>query len=327
MSFFLRRPIFASVCSFVIILVGLIAIPTLPIARYPQVQPPQVTVTATYIGASAVTVEQTVTVPLEEAINGVSGLRYISSSSNDNGTVTITCTFDLSTNLDIAATDVQNAANSALGQLPTAVQQTGLIVKKNSGSFVLAFALVSTDPSVDTLFLANYADINIVDALKRVKGVGDVRVFGDRRYAMRVWIDPKRLNANDLTASDVAAAIAAQNVQVAAGALGQPPVPQNAPFQIPVNVTGRLADPAQFGNIILKTTPQGGYVRIRDVGHVDLGAQDYATNLRFNKKPAVGIAILQLPDANALDVSRGSYQTMARLAQHFPHGVEYGLAF
>ena len=327
MNFFLRRPIFASVCSLVIVLVGLITIPTLPISRYPQVAPPQVTVSATYTGASAETVEQTVTVPLEEAINGVSGLRYISSSSANNGTVTITCTFDLSTNLDIAATDVQNAANTALGSLPAAVQQTGLIVKKNSGAFVLAFALFATDPSVDRLFLANYADINIVDTIKRIKGVGDVRVFGDRRYAMRVWIDPKKLNAFDLTATDVTAAIAAQNVQVAAGAVGQPPVPSDAPFQIPVNVQGRLKDPSEFGNIVVKTTPQGGYVRIRDVGHVNLGAQDYNTNLRFNKKPSVGIAILQLPDANALDVSRASRAAMERLSKHFPHGVAYGLAF
>jgi HAE1 family hydrophobic/amphiphilic exporter-1 len=326
-NFFLRRPIFASVCSLFIVLVGLITIPTLPISQYPQIAPPTVTVTATYTGASAETVEQTVTIPLEEAINGTSGLRYISSQSNNNGTVTITCTFSLDTNLDIAATDVQNAANTALGQLPSAVQQTGLIVKKNSGSFVIAFGLYATDPRIDTLFLANYADIYIVDALKRIKGVGDVHTFGDRRYAMRVWIDPKKLNAYGLTATDVTAAIAAQNVQVAAGALGAPPVPRDTPFQIPINVTGRLTDPAQFGNIIVKTTPSGGYVRLRDVGHVDLGAQDYSTNLRFNGRPSVGVAVLQLPDANALDVSTRARAAMVELAKHFPPGVKYGVAF
>ena len=327
MTYFLRRPIFASVCSLFIVLVGLITIPTLPIAQYPQIAPPTVTVTATYIGASAETVEQTVTIPLEEAINGTSGLRYISSQSNNNGTVTITCTFSLDTNLDIAATDVQNAANTALGQLPSAVQQTGLIIKKNSGSFVIAFGLYSIDPSVDTLFLANYADIQILDDLKRIKGVGDVHTFGDRRYAMRVWIDPKRLNAFGLTANDVTAAIAAQNVQVAAGAIGQPPVATTQPFQIPINVSGRLRDPREFGNIVVKTTPSGGYVRIRDIGHVDLGAQDYSTNLRFNGRPSVGVAVLQLPDANALDVSTRARAEMEKLAKRFPAGVKYGVAF
>ena len=327
MNYFLRRPIFASVCSLVIMLVGLIAIPTLPISQYPQIAPPAVTVSATYIGANAETLEQTVTIPLEEAINGVSGLRYISSSSANNGTVAITCTFDLGTNLDIASTDVQNAANGALGSLPAAVRNTGLTIRKNSGSFVMAFGLSATDPRIDTLFLANYADINLVDTLKRVKGVGDVRVFGDRRYAMRVWIDPHRLTAYGLAATDVTAAMAAQNVQVAAGAIGQPPVPSTQPFQIPVQVRGQLLDPKQFGNIVIRTTPEGGYIRIRDIGHVDLGAQDYSTVLRFNKRQAVGIGILQLPDANALDVSQGVTDAMTRLSKHFPKGVTYNIAF
>ena len=327
MSYFLRRPIFASVCSLFIVLVGLITIPTLAISQYPQVAPPTVTVTATYNGASAETVEQTVTIPLEEAINGTQGLRYISSQSSNNGTVTITCTFDLGTNLDIAATDVQNAANSSMGVLPSAVQQTGLIIKKNSGSFVIAFGLYATDPRVSRLFLANYADIYILDAMKRIKGAGDVHTFGDRRYAMRVWIDPKRLTAYGLTATDVVSAIAAQNVQVAAGAFGQPPVPNNAPYQIPINVTGRLSDPAQFGNIVLKSTPNGGLVRVRDVGHVEIGAQDYSTELRFNGRPSVGVAVLQLPDANALDLSQRARDEMAKLAAHFPAGMKYGVAF
>ncbi len=326
-NYFLRRPIFASVCSLFIVLVGLITIPALPISQYPQIAPPTVTVTATYVGASAETVEQTVTIPLEEAINGTEGLRYISSQSTNNGTVTITCTFSLDTNLDIAATDVQNAANSTLGVLPSAVQQTGLVIKKNSGSFVIAFGLYATDPSVSRLFIANYADIYLVDALKRIKGAGDVHTFGDRRYAMRVWIDPKRLNALGLTALDVANAIAAQNVQVPAGAFGMPPIPNNTPFQIPIDVSGRLADPTQFGNIIVKTTANGGFVRMRDVGHVELGAQDYSTELRFNGRPSVGIAVLQLPSANALDLSQRARTTMAELSKHFPPGMKYGLAF
>ncbi|MGH7662631.1 MAG: efflux RND transporter permease subunit, partial [Vulcanimicrobiaceae bacterium] len=327
MSYFLRRPIFATVCSLFIVLVGLITIPTLPIAQYPQIAPPTVTVTATYVGASAETLEQTVTIPLEEAINGTQGLRYISSQSNNNGTVTITCTFSLDTNLDIAATDVQNAANSSLGVLPSAVQQTGLVIKKNSGSFVIAFGLYATDPNITTLTLANYADIYILDDLKRIKGAGDVHTFGDRRYAMRVWIDPKKLNAFGLTAPDVVSAIASQNVQVAAGAFGQPPVPGDQPFQFPINVKGRLADPQQFGNIVIKSTANGGLVRIRDIGHAELGAQDYSTNLRFNGRPSVGVAVLQLPDANALDLSARARSEMVKLSAHFPKGVAYGVAF
>ena len=327
MSYFLRRPIFASVCSLFIVLVGLITIPTLPISQYPQIAPPTVTLTATYAGASAETVEQTVTIPLEEAINGTEGLRYISSQSTNNGTVTITCTFSLGTNLDIAATDVQNAANSTLGVLPLPVQQTGLVIKKNSGSFVIAFGLYSTNPAVTTLQLANYSDIYIVDDLKRIKGAGDVHTFGDRVYAMRVWIDPRRLNAFGLTATDVVNAVAAQNVQVPAGAFGAPPVPQTQPFQIPINVTGMLSDPKQFDNIIVKATPDGGLVRIRDIGHAELGAQDYSTNLRFNGRPSVGVAVLQLPDANALDLSLRARAEMARLSKHFPPGIKYGVAF
>jgi len=202
-NYFIRRPIFAAVCSMVIMLVGLIAIPTLPVSQYPQIAPPTVTVSATYVGANAQTLEATVTTPLEEAINGVAGLHYMSSTSTSNGTVSIVCVFNLGTNLDIASTDVQNAANGALGLLPAAVKNTGLTIRKNSGSFVMAFAFYSDNSRYDNLWLANYADVNLVDALKRVKGVGDVRVFGDRKYAMRLWIDPKKLAANGLGANDV----------------------------------------------------------------------------------------------------------------------------
>ncbi len=311
----------------VILLVGLIAIPTLPISQYPQIAPPTVTVSATYTGASAQTLEATVTTPLEEAINGVAGLRYISSTSTSTGVVTITCVFNLGTNLDIAATDVQNAANSALGVLPAAVKNTGLTIRKNSGSFVMAFGLYSTNAQVDNLVISNYADINIVDALKRVKGVGDVHVFGERKYAMRLWINPKALADNGLDAADVVNALQAQNVQVAAGAFGQPPVPADHQHQITIQAIGRLANPQEFGNIVLRTTPDGGYVRVRDVGRVELGAEDYSSSVRFDGHSAVGIGILQLPDANALDVAKGVTAQMKALSASFPPGVRYAVGF
>lgn len=239
----------------------------------------------------------------------------------------MTCVFNLGTNLDIAATDVQNAANGALGLLPQAVKNTGLTIRKNSGSFVMAFGLYSTSANVDNLVISNYADVNIVDALKRVKGVGDVRVFGERKYAMRIWIDPKKLADNGLDAAGVVTALQAQNVQVAAGAFGQPPVPANLQHQITVQAIGRLQNPLEFGNIVLRTTPGGGYVRIRDVGRVELGAEDYSTNVRFDGRSAVGIGILQLPDANALDVAKGVTEQMRALAPHFPAGVHYAVGF
>ncbi|MGH7706825.1 MAG: efflux RND transporter permease subunit, partial [Vulcanimicrobiaceae bacterium] len=327
MGFFIRRPIFAAVCSTVILLIGAISIPTLPVSQYPQIAPPTVSVSATYTGANAQTLEATVTNPLEEAINGVAGLDYMSSQSTNAGTVTITCVFRLGTNLDIAATDVQNAANGALGLLPAPVVATGLTIKKNSGSFVMAYGLYSTNPAVDNLQLSNFAQINIVDALKRVQGVSDVHVFGQRTYAMRIWVNPRKLAAYGLTANDVVNALSAQNVQVAAGAFGAPPVPTTVTHQLTIEAVGRLSDPAQFARIILKTTPNGGYVRVGDVGHVELGAQDYSTDLHFDGRTAVGLAILQLPDANALQVAQGVESEMARLSKTFPSGVHYGIGF
>ncbi|HVA36071.1 MAG TPA: multidrug efflux RND transporter permease subunit [Candidatus Dormibacteraeota bacterium] len=327
-AFFIRRPIFAAVCSLIILIAGLIVIPTLPIAQYPQIAPPVVTVSAEYIGANAQTVEATVTTPLEQAINGVQGLRYISSRSGNDGSSTITCTFDLSRSLDQDATDVQNAVQSASGLLPAAVKQTGITVSKNSGSFVMAMALKSDDPRYGKLYLSNYAELNVVNALKRVRGVSDVRIFGERRYAMRIWIDPRKLAQNGLTAGDVVSALQEQNVQVAAGSIGSAPEAPNQPYTYTVNAVGRLSDPAQFKNIILKTQPDGGYVRLGDVARVDLGAQDYSTDLNFDgNSNLVGLGVIQLPDANALDVSRNVLATMDRLAKSFPPGVSYEDAF
>lgn len=326
-GFFLRRPIFAAVCSLVVLIAGLVAMPTLPVAQYPQIAPPVVTVTATYIGASPQAVETAVTTPLEQAINGVEGLRYIASTSGQ-GISTITCTFALGTNLDIAATDVQNAVQSALGRLPNEVKQTGITVGKNSGSFVMGIALTSDSARYDTLFLSNYAELNVVNDLKRVSGVSDVRIFGQRRYAMRVWLDPHALAARGLTASDVIGALREQNVQVAAGSIGAAPEASNQPYTLTVNAAGRLTDPQQFKNVILRSDPYGGFTRLGDVARVELGAEDYSSFIRFDGNDnAVGLGILQLPTANALSVSKGVTQTLERLSKSFPPGVHYKVAF
>jgi hydrophobic/amphiphilic exporter-1 (mainly G- bacteria), HAE1 family len=326
-DFFLRRPIFASVFSLVILLLGLISIPTLPIAQFPNIAPPTVTVSAIYQGASAEAVESSVTVPLEEAINGVQGLRYLQSSSGSDGSAQITATFNLDRNLDQAANDVQNAVNLAQGRLPNEVKQIGVTVSKNSGTFVAALGIVSTDPRWDQAYLTNFLESNVVNDLKRINGVSDVRVFGERKYAMRLWVDPKRLADNGLTAGDVVTSLQAQNVQVAAGAIGAPPTNGRQPYEYSVLATGRLHDSSQFANIVLKTNPDGGYVKVRDVGRVVLGAENYAGSLWFDGHEAVGLGILQLQTGNALAVSQQVRSTMDTLSQKFPAGVSYKVAF
>ncbi len=326
-EFFLRRPIFASVFSLVILLLGIISIPTLPIAQFPNIAPPTVSVTAIYQGASAEAVESSVTVPLEEAINGIQGLRYIQSSSGSDGSSQITATFNLGVSLDQAANDVQNAVNGAQGRLPNEVKQIGVTVGKNSGTFVAALGVTSTDKRWDQAYLTNFLENNVVNDLKRINGVSDVRVFGERKYAMRLWVDPKRLADNGLSAGDVVTALQAQNVQVAAGAIGAPPTNGNQDREYAVLATGRLHDTAQFANIVLKTNPDGGYVKVSDVGRVVLGAENYSGSLWFDRNEGVGLGILQLQTGNALAVSQQVRATMDRLSQKFPSGVRYQVAF
>ena len=324
---FISRPILAGVLSAVIMLAGAIAIPTLPVAGYPSVSPPQVSVQSEYIGANAEAVESAVTNPLEQQINGVEGLRYISSASSDDGSSTITATFDLGRDLDKAQQDVQNRVNVAQGVLPAQVKQTGITVSKNSSTFVMAIALTSDDPKkYDSLFLSNYADRYLSQELKRVKGVGNVLIFGERKYAMRLWLNPAKLEAYSLTPTDVTSALQEQNVQVAAGAIGQPPAPPDQPYELKVRVEGRLTSPAEFSNIIVKSGP-GYLVRVGDVGHVDLGAENYATDLNFDNKTAVGLGVLQLQDANSLNVSKGVNAALEQLSKNFPPGVHYKVAF
>jgi HAE1 family hydrophobic/amphiphilic exporter-1 len=326
-DFFLRRPVFATVCSLVILLVGIVAIPTLPIAQYPNIAPPTVTVTANYTGASAEAVEASVTTPLEEAINGVQGLRYISSQSTSQGGSSITATFSLDRDLDLAANDVQNAVNLAQGELPSEVTLTGVQVAKNNGTFVMAIGTTSDNPQYDQIFITNYLENNVVNDIKRIPGVSNVQIFGERKYAMRLWVDPKRLADNGLTAGAVTTALSQQNVQVAAGSIGAAPTDGHQPYEYTVLANGRLRDPGQFGRIVLKTTPNGGYVTVNDVGRVSLGAEDYSNDVWFNGKPAVGMGIQQLQTGNALQVSKDVYSTMARLGAKFPAGMHYYVAF
>jgi HAE1 family hydrophobic/amphiphilic exporter-1 len=326
-DFFIRRPVFATVCSLLIILAGAMAIPTLSIAQFPVLAPPQVTVSTNYTGANAQAVESGVTTLLEQAINGAEGMRYMDSSSGNDGSSTITATFKLDRNLDIAAVDVQNRASTAQGRLPASVQQTGVIINKNSGSFVLAYGVYSPDNRYDPLFISNYLDVYVRDALKRIPGVGDVLIFGERKYAMRLWLDPVRLAKRGLTAVDVTNALAEQNVQVAAGQIGQPPVPAGQLYTLSVRVAGRLTDEKQFEGIVVKQSKDGSIVQLRDVGRAELGAESYASNLTFSGYPAIGIGVEQLSNANALDVEKGVNAEMSRLSAHFPAGLRYQEAF
>ncbi len=324
---FIRRPILASVCSLVLILAGAVAIPTMPVAQYPSLAPPQVNVTAIYTGANAQEVETAVTTPLEQAINGVEGMLYMSSSSTNSGVSTITVTFDVTRDQDLAAVDVQNRINQALGRMPTEVRTTGITVQKQSTGFVMAVGVFSEKGTYDSLFLSNYIDIYVKDALKRVPGVADVIIFGERKYSMRLWLDPDRLAARELTAGDVVQALREQNVQVAAGSLGQAPAPAGQMYQLSVRAIGRLREASEFDNIILKSGADGSLVRLKDVGRAELGAETYSAQLRFQGVEAVGFGVIQLPTANALDVERAVTAEMDRLAAQFPPGMRYLVAF
>ncbi|HYL94576.1 MAG TPA: multidrug efflux RND transporter permease subunit [Terriglobales bacterium] len=326
-DFFIRRPVFATVCSLFIVIAGAVCIPLLPVAQYPQLAPPQVTVTSVYTGANAQTVESAVTTPLEQAINGVEGMRYITSASTNDGVSQITVTFDLSRNLDVAAVDVQNRISTVTGRLPTEVNTTGITITKNSSAFVLAAGFYSDDNRYNNAFISNYIDVYVKDALKRIPGVGDVMIFGERKYAMRLWLDPVRLAARGLTASDVVNALREQNVEIAAGQVGAEPAPPNQLYQISVRAVGRLSEASEFNNIILKTGADGSLIRLRDVGRAELGAEAYNSNLAYNGYESIGFGVMQLPTANAIDVDRATRAELARLAKFFPPGLKYAIAF
>ncbi|MGD0095230.1 MAG: efflux RND transporter permease subunit [Terracidiphilus sp.] len=325
-DFFIHRPVFATVCALLIILAGAVCIPTLPVAMYPTLAPPVVSVNCNYVGANADTVEKAVTIPLEEAINGVEGMRYISSSSTNSGTSSIAITFQTGYDLDIAAVDVQNRVASTQGRLPAAVNATGISITKSNFNFVLGAGFYTLDGRYSPEFISNYLDVYVKDAIKRVPGVGDVIIFGERKYAMRVWLDPVRLAAHNLTATDVVNALVEQNIEIPAGQLGQPPSDSRQAFQIPVRVVGRLSSPAEFDNIIVKNA-SNGLVLLKDVGHSVVGAEDYSSTLKYAGREAMGVGILQLSNANALEVDRAAKARLAELSKSFPPGLSYAIAF
>ena len=326
-DFFIQRPIFASVIAIVVVLAGAVSIPTLAVTQFPPIAPPTVQVSATYTGASAEVVERTVTTPIEEQLNGVKGMMYMSSRSSNDGSMTLTVTFEIGYDLDIAAVDVQNRVAIAQAQLPEDVSRYGITVTKQSTDFTLAVNLISPDGRHDDVFLSNYADIHVSDVLKRIPGVGQVIIYGARTYSMRLWLRPDKLASMGLTALDVAQAVREQNTQVAAGQIGQPPVPPGQQFQYSITTLGRLSEASEFENIIIRTRADGSMVRVKDIGRVELGAQDYGSYVRLNGTPTANIGVFQLPGGNALDVARRVRAEMERLAPRFPEGVKYTIIY
>ncbi|HWM81368.1 MAG TPA: multidrug efflux RND transporter permease subunit [Pseudolabrys sp.] len=320
--FFIDRPIFASVVSIVIVILGGVAFTRLPVAQYPEIAPPIINISGQYPGASAEVLAETVVAPIEQQVNGVEGMLYISSNSTSDGRFSISVTFDIGVNLDIAQVQVQNRVATATPRLPQQVQQIGVLVAKSSPDILMLVNLYSPDKSRDALFMSNYANIQIKDVLTRVDGVGSITIFGARDYAMQIWLDPDRLQSLNLTAQDVTAALQGQNIQVASGVLNQPPVPQQLAFQVAVRTLGRLSDPAEFANIIVKQTADA-VVRLKDVARVELTGQDYSSISYLNRDQSVAIAVFQRPGSNALTTGDNVRATMTEIGKSFPPGMEY----
>ena len=341
--FFIDRPIFATVLSIVIVIIGVVALSQLPVAQYPDVTPPTVQVTATYPGANAVTVAETVATTIEQEVNGVERMLYMSSKCTNDGQMMLDVTFELGTNLDTAQVLVQNRVNVAEAKLPEEVKRIGVTTKKKSPSILMCVNLISPGGRYDQLYLSNFALLSVKDDLARVPGVGDVAFLGPRDYSMRIWVDPNKMASLDMTVSDVIQAIKEQNVQVAAGRIGQPPVPagSNVPFQLPLNVQGRLSDAEQFEDIVVKRGEKGQIVYLRDVvrektydesGHViekgiELGAKNYDVNSYLDGEPSVTLGVFQLPGSNALETADAIREKMTELKSRFPEGVEYKIEY
>ena len=327
-KFFIERPVLSNVIAILIVVIGAAAIFKLPVAQYPDVVPPTVQVTTRYPGASAQTVIDTVALPIEQQVNGVEKMLYMQSYAAADGTYTLTVTFDIGTDLNFAQILVQNRVSSALSSLPQAVQAQGVVVQKKSTAILQIVALTSPDKRYDSLYLANYATIYLNDDIARLPGVGNVNVFGAGQYAMRVWLDPEKMKARGLNVQDVVNSLQQQNTQVTAGQIGAPPAPDNtSPSNITLNVAGRLDDPAQFANVIVKTGTNGEITRIRDIGSVALGAQSYGQIFQLNGIPAAGLAVFLAPGANALNVATAVKTRMAALSKTFPQGMVYDVPF
>jgi hydrophobe/amphiphile efflux-1 (HAE1) family protein len=324
--FFIDRPIFAAVVSIVFVILGGVAFARLPVAQYPEIAPPVINVSGQYPGASAEVVASTVVTPIEQQINGVENMIYMYSNSTTDGRFSIQVSFDLGTNLDIAQVQVQNRVSIAQPRLPADVRNIGVTVNKASPDLMMVVHLFSPDKSRDSLFISNYATLELTDAVSRIDGVGSVTVFGSRDYSMRIWLDPDRLQSLGLTATDVTSALQGQNIQVASGVLDQPPVAHQGAFQIAVQTLGRLADPDEFGTIVVKQTPSA-VVRLKDVARVELAALDYSSNSYLDHDPAVALAIFQRPGSNALETAQGVSRLMAQLSKRFPPGVKYDIVY
>ena len=324
--FFIDRPIFAAVVSIVFVILGAVSFFRLPVAQYPEIAPPVINVTGQYPGASAETVALTVVGPIEDQINGVENMIYMASNSTSDGRFTISVSFEIGTNLDIAQVQVQNRAAIAQPRLPADVRNVGVTVAKASPDLMMVVHLYSPDKSRDALFISNYATLEIKDALSRVDGVGSLTVFGVRDYAMRIWLDPDRMQSLGLTANDVTAALQAQNIQVASGVLNQQPIAKPGAFEIAVQTLGRLAEPDEFAGIVIKQVP-GALVRLKDVARIELAAQDYSSNSYLDRDPAVAIAVFQRPGSNALATAKGVVATMETVAKRFPPGINYTIVY
>ena len=325
--FFIDRPIFATVVSTIIVILGTLSFFILPQAQYPEIAPPTVVVTALYPGADPQVLAETVATPIEEQVNGVENMLYMSSTSASNGQMQLTITFNLGTDLNMAQVLVQNRVAIAQPQLPAEVRALGVTVQKQSPDIMMVINLISDDPNYDALYLSNYAVLQLQDPLKRVEGVGDLRIFGSDQYSMRIWLDPARMYARGLTVDDVNSAIQAQNVQVAAGTIGAPPAPPGTPFQLLINTKGRLTTPQEFNRIIVKRGSNGQLVRLGDVGHAELGAKTYSTTCFLDGRPSAGMAIFQLPGSNAVRTAHAVEKRIDELSKSFPAGIRYEIGY
>src|SRR3989440_4964577 len=325
--FFIHRPVFAGVIAIVIVLAGLVAAKLLAVAQYPEIAPPTVLITTTYPGASAETLAKTVAAPIEEQLSGVEKLSYFNSTSSSNGSLSITATFEPGTNVDQSVFNVNNRVQIALPRLPDEVRRNGVIVQKRSFDILLVVSLVSPGNKRDTLYLSNFASINIVDELKRLPGIADVTIFGARDYSMRVWINPEKMARLGVTPADVAAALRAQNAQYAAGRIGTEPAPPGQDIVYTVTATGRLIEPEEFGEIVVRANGPMGVLRLKDIARLELGALNYDTSNTLDGQPTIGMATYLQPGANALEVAGLVKARMEELKPGFPEGVNYAIPF
>jgi hydrophobe/amphiphile efflux-1 (HAE1) family protein len=326
-KFFIDRPVFAMVIAIVTVILGAVAIPLLPISTYPEVVPPVVQITATYRGGNATDLERTVAQPIEQQLSGLDGMLYFFSRSSNDGVLTVDVTFDLGTNVDTATVQTQNKVSLALPQLPPEVQREGVTVKKVSTAFLYGISFTGTDDRYDSVFLNNFVTINLLDRIASIPGVGEARMASRQDYGMRVWIDPSKMATLEVTATDVSNAIQAQNRQNPAGTIGQPPVASGTAFQYPVSATGRLLEPQQFGDIVVRAQPDGSLLRLRDFGHVELGAQDYKNFSAFSKRPASVVIVFLSPGANAVETGNRVTALLEEAKQTFPAGIDYHVGF